>query len=159
MSDSTDETPQTPDITPTVAPPRSGSNTRTVLEIVGAAVAVVLITLAAAGGFVAGLVAGEFEDEGRGGWRMAEEYDGPGMAEEYDGRGMAEEYDGRGMAEEYDGRGMAEEYGGRGHHGQGHHEGGRGGHGSPGMDGWPGDPMPPDMAPEMAPEMAPSQQG
>ena len=132
MSDSTDETPQTPDITPTVAPPRSGSSTRTVLEIVGAAVAVVLIALAAAGGFVAGLVAGELEDEGRGGRHMAEEYDGRGMAGEYDGRG---------------------------HHGEGHHEGGRGGHGSPGMDGWPGDPMAPDMAPEMAPEMAPSQQG
>lgn len=62
MSDTT-TSPSTPDAG------GSGTHTRTILEIVGAAVAVVLIVLAAGAGFVAGVIVGD--DDGVRGPRPA----------------------------------------------------------------------------------------
>lgn len=88
------------------APAAPRNDTRTIIEVIGGVVAVGLIFVAAAGGFVAGMAVGD-DRHGDDDWSHMAQYDD-------DGRGYDDEY-GRGMGE----RGMGRGYGGNGQEGMG----------------------------------------
>ena len=91
------------------APAAPRNHTRTIIEVIGGVVAVGLIFVAAAGGFVAGMAVGD-DRHGDDDWSHMAQYDD-------DGRGYDDDEYGRGMGE----RGM-----GRGNDGNGQEGMGRG---------------------------------
>ena len=85
------------------APAAPRNHTRTIIEVIGGVVAVGLIFVAAAGGFVAGLAVGD-DRHGDDDWSHMAQYDDDGRGYDDDeyGRGMGE----RGMGRGYDGNGQ-----------------------------------------------------
>ena len=85
------------------APAAPRNHTRTIIEVIGGVVAVGLIFVAAAGGFVAGTAVGD-DRHGDDDWSHMAQYDDDGRGYDDDeyGRGMGE----RGMGRGYDGNGQ-----------------------------------------------------
>ena len=85
------------------APSAPRNHTRTIIEVIGGVVAVGLIFVAAAGGFVAGMAVGD-DRHGDDDWSHMAQYDDDGRGYDDDeyGRGMGE----RGMGRGYDGNGQ-----------------------------------------------------
>jgi len=86
------------------APAAPRDDTRTIIEVIGGVVAVGLIFVAAAGGFVAGMAVGD-DRHGDDDWSHMAQYDDDGRGYDDDdeyGRGMGE----RGMGRGYDGNGQ-----------------------------------------------------
>ena len=92
-----------PVLASTAAPAAPRNHTRTIIEVIGGVVAVGLIFVAAAGGFVAGLAVGD-DRHGDDDWSHMAQYDDDGRGYDDDeyGRGMGE----RGMGRGYDGNGQ-----------------------------------------------------
>ena len=82
------------------APSAPRNHTRTIIEVIGGVVAVGLIFVAAAGGFVAGLAVGD-DRHGDDDWSHMAQYDD-------DGRGYDDDEYGRGMGERGMGRGFGD---------------------------------------------------
>jgi hypothetical protein len=103
------------------APAAPRNHTRTIIEVIGGVVAVGLIFVAAAGGFVAGMAVGD-DRHGDDDWSHMAQYDDDGRGYDDDeyGRGMGE----GGMGRGYDGNGQ--EGMGRGYDGNGQEGMGRG---------------------------------
>jgi len=85
------------------APAAPRNHTRTIIEVIGGVVAVGLIFVAAAGGFVAGMAVGD-DRHGDDDWSHMAQYDDDGRGYDDDeyGRGMGE----GGMGRGYDGNGQ-----------------------------------------------------
>ena len=82
------------------APAAPRNHTRTIIEVIGGVVAVGLIFVAAAGGFVAGMAVGD-DRHGDDDWSHMAQYDD-------DGRGYDDDEYGRGMGERGMGRGFGD---------------------------------------------------
>ena len=91
-----------PVLASTAAPAAPRNHTRTIIEVIGGVVAVGLIFVAAAGGFVAGMAVGD-DRHGDDDWSHMAQYDDDGRGYDDDeyGRGMGE-----GMGRGYDGNGQ-----------------------------------------------------
>ena len=115
-----------PVLASTAAPAAPRNHTRTIIEVIGGVVAVGLIFVAAAGGFVAGMAVGD-DRHGDDDWSHMAQYDDDGRGYDDDeyGRGMGEGM-GRGYDDDEYGRGMGERGMGRGYDGNGQEGMGRG---------------------------------